>query len=107
MPGANCYEGAFGLFGGAAQTLVTKASRVTRIDRGLGAAGALLALAATARHAMAGPDKAVPDLIIGHGVLGRLAGASDHCRRRTCADSLGNRTRSAWAVLNGYEVINP
>lgn len=72
VPGASCYEGAFGLFGAAAQTIVTKASRVTRIDQGLGPSGALLALAATARHAMAGPGKAVPDLIVGHGVLGRL-----------------------------------
>lgn len=72
VPGASCYEGAHGLFGAAAKTLVTKASRVTRVDRELGAAGALLALAATARHAMAGPNKAVPDLIVGHGVLGRL-----------------------------------
>lgn len=72
VPGASCYEGAHGLFGAAAETIVTKAARVTRIDRGLGAAGALLALAATARHAMAGPHKAVPDLIVGHGVLGRL-----------------------------------
>jgi len=72
VPGASCYEGAFGLFGAAASTLVTKAERVTRIDAGLGPAGALLALAATARHAMAGPGKAVPDLIVGHGVLGRL-----------------------------------
>lgn len=72
VPGASCYVGAFGLFGGSAQTLVTKAARVTRIDAGLGAEGALLALAATARHAMAGPGKAVPDLIVGHGVLGRL-----------------------------------
>ena len=31
-----------------------------------------LALAATARHAMAGLNKSVPDLIVGHGVLGRL-----------------------------------
>ena len=72
VPGANCYEGAFGLFGGAASMLVTDAARVCRIDAGLGAQGALLALAATARHALAGLDKAVPDLIVGHGVLGRL-----------------------------------
>ena len=72
VPGASCYEGAHGLFGGAARRVVTKASRVTRIDRGLGPAGALLALAATARHALAGPGRVVPDLIIGHGVLGRL-----------------------------------
>ena len=72
VPGANCYDGAFGLFGGASATLVTPASRVTQIDASFGPAGALLALAATARHAMAGPSKAVPDLIVGHGVLGRL-----------------------------------
>src|SRR6056297_2909218 len=72
VPGADCFNGAFGLFGGASARLVTKADRVTRIDPALGAEGALLALAATARHAMAGLDKAVPDLIVGHGVLGRL-----------------------------------
>lgn len=72
VPGANCFDGAFGLFGGASSLLVSDAARATRIDPGFGAEGALLALAATARHAMAGPQKAVPDLIVGHGVLGRL-----------------------------------
>jgi 2-desacetyl-2-hydroxyethyl bacteriochlorophyllide A dehydrogenase len=33
VPGASCYEGAHGLFGAAAQTLVTKATRVTMPDR--------------------------------------------------------------------------
>ncbi|MEO0917346.1 MAG: alcohol dehydrogenase catalytic domain-containing protein, partial [Pseudomonadota bacterium] len=59
VPGANCYEGAHGLFGGAARRIVTRADRVTRIDKGFGAEGALLALAATARHAMAGIRKDV------------------------------------------------
>ena len=72
VPGANCFDGAFGLFGGAARHLVTDSERVTRIDPGFGAEAALLALASTARHAMAGLNKAVPDLIVGHGVLGRL-----------------------------------
>ncbi|MCH2076868.1 MAG: chlorophyll synthesis pathway protein BchC [Rhodobacteraceae bacterium] len=72
VPGADCYEEAFGLFGGSAKTLVTPASRVTRIDFGHGAAGALLALAATARHALASPNASLPDLIVGHGTLGRL-----------------------------------
>ena len=72
VPGANCYEGAFGLFGGASRRLVTSADRVVKIDPSLGAEGALLALAATARHAMAGIEKTPPDLIVGHGVLGRL-----------------------------------
>jgi 3-hydroxyethyl bacteriochlorophyllide a dehydrogenase len=77
VPGANCFESGeqgpvFGLFGGAARTLVTDAKRVTRIDPGIGAAGALLALAATARHAVAGAYATMPDLVVGHGVLGRL-----------------------------------
>lgn len=72
VPGADCFKGAHGLFGGAAARLVSRADRVVRIDRGHGAEGALLALAATARHTMAGLDRAMPDLIVGHGVLGRL-----------------------------------
>ncbi|MDZ7904451.1 MAG: chlorophyll synthesis pathway protein BchC [Cypionkella sp.] len=77
VPGANCFEATEagpvrGLFGGASRLLMTPAARVTRIDRGFGAQGALLALAATARHALAGFDRALPDLIVGHGVLGRL-----------------------------------
>ena len=106
VPGASCYEGAFGLFGAAAQTIVTKADRVTRIDRGLGPAGALLALAATARHAMAGPGKAVPDLIVGHGVLGRLLA------RLTVAS--GAPAPTVWEIdpqrmggADGYQVMTP
>ncbi|MDE3079987.1 MAG: chlorophyll synthesis pathway protein BchC [Paracoccaceae bacterium] len=72
VPGANCYEGARGLFGAASRRIVTPAARVARIDAGLKAEGALLALAATARHAIAGNAVAMPDLIVGHGVLGRL-----------------------------------
>jgi 3-hydroxyethyl bacteriochlorophyllide a dehydrogenase len=77
VPGANCFEAneagpVRGLFGAASQFLVTPGARVTRIDAGFGAQGALLALAATARHALAGFDRALPDLIVGHGVLGRL-----------------------------------
>ena len=72
VPGADCYEGARGLFGGAARHLVTDAARCAPVDPGLGAEGALLALAATARHAITGPG-AMPDLVVGHGTLGRLA----------------------------------
>ena len=72
VPGATCFGAVRGLFGAAARHVVTPAARVTRIDPGLGAEGALLALAATARHALAAPGHALPDLIVGHGVLGRL-----------------------------------
>lgn len=71
VPGANCFEGGVrGLFGGASGLLVTPAARVAKLDVGYGERGALLALAATAYHALAGG--ALPDLIIGHGTLGRL-----------------------------------
>jgi 3-hydroxyethyl bacteriochlorophyllide a dehydrogenase len=106
VPGANCYEGAFGLFGGAARLLVSSEDRVTKIDSGLGAEGALLALAATARHAMAGQGKAVPDLIVGHGVLGRLLA------RLTVA--AGAPAPTVWEIdparrsgAVGYAVIDP
>lgn len=70
VPGASCYEGARGLFGGSARRIVVPAARVVPVDD-LGPEATLLALAATAHHALVGG--ALPDLIVGHGVLGRLA----------------------------------
>jgi bacteriochlorophyllide a dehydrogenase len=111
VPGANCFEATEagpvrGLFGAASQMLVTAGARVTRIDSGLGAQGALLALAATARHALAGFDHALPDLIVGHGVLGRLLA------RLTLA--AGAPAPTVWETnparhggATGYPVIQP
>ncbi|MFN3936484.1 MAG: chlorophyll synthesis pathway protein BchC [Gemmobacter sp.] len=77
VPGANCFAPTRagpvrGLFGGASGHVVTPATRVTRLDPAMGETGALLALAATARHALSGFGVALPELIVGHGVLGRL-----------------------------------
>lgn len=71
VPGANCYGPVRGLFGGAASRVIVPGARVCPVDRAAGREAVLLALAATARHAIAGPV-ANPDLIVGHGVLGRL-----------------------------------
>ncbi|WP_270933246.1 chlorophyll synthesis pathway protein BchC [Falsiroseomonas oryzae] len=71
VPGARCFGPVRGLFGGAARRLVVTAAKAIPIDESLGADGVLLALAATAQHAIA-PGAMPPDLIIGHGVLGRL-----------------------------------
>ncbi|MGJ3263815.1 MAG: chlorophyll synthesis pathway protein BchC [Salinarimonas sp.] len=77
VPGARCYGAIRGLFGGAAARLVSPGARLTPLpdaflDRPDGLAqGTLLALAATAWHAVVIAD-ALPDLIVGHGALGRL-----------------------------------
>ncbi len=71
VPGARCFGDVRGLFGGAASRLVVPAARTVRLDDSFGERGILLALAATAQHAIA--DGAhLPDLIVGHGVLGRM-----------------------------------
>jgi 3-hydroxyethyl bacteriochlorophyllide a dehydrogenase len=70
VPGARCFGKVRGLFGGAASRLVVGSDRVTKLDPALGETGILFALAATGYHAVAGAP--MPDLIIGHGVLGRL-----------------------------------
>jgi 3-hydroxyethyl bacteriochlorophyllide a dehydrogenase len=70
VPGARCFRDAHGLFGGAAQRVTSPAARAMPVSESLGEQGVLVALAATALHALAGGD--MPDLIVGNGVLGRL-----------------------------------
>lgn len=69
-PGAKCYGEVHGLFGAACSRIVTPAERLIRLPEAIGPDGVLIALAATAHHAMS--IGGLPDLIIGHGVLGRL-----------------------------------
>ncbi len=83
VPGANCYGAVRGLFGGASQRIVVPGARVISCPQDLADRGVLLSLAATAFHALY-PDHAAvnvgqvaisatrPELIVGHGVLGRL-----------------------------------
>lgn len=72
VPGAACYGEVRGLFGGAASRVVIPALRALRISEQLGERGTLLALAATAYHAFSAPTSSQPELIVGHGVLGRM-----------------------------------
>jgi bacteriochlorophyllide a dehydrogenase len=72
VAGARCFAQVRGLFGAAAARLVVPGPRATVIDPALGERGILLALAATAQHALAAPGARLPELIVGHGVLGRL-----------------------------------
>jgi 3-hydroxyethyl bacteriochlorophyllide a dehydrogenase len=71
VPGARCYGEVRGLFGSSASRVVVPGARVTPIDEKLGERAILFALAATALHALKA-GAVSPELIIGHGVLGRL-----------------------------------
>jgi 3-hydroxyethyl bacteriochlorophyllide a dehydrogenase len=72
VPGARCYGEVHGLFGGAASRVVVPGRRVVALGEGLDEQGVLLALAATAYHAVSAAHARDPELIVGHGVLGRL-----------------------------------
>ena len=102
VPGAKCFGPVRGLFGGAASRLVVPGARVTAIDGVLGQRGTLLALAATAQHAVA---DALPDLIVGHGVLGRLLArlAVIHGATPTVWETNPARAEGA----QGYTVLHP
>ena len=115
VPGANCFgpldgEPVRGLFGGSASRLVVPGRRVIAIDEALGEQAVLLALAATAYHAVSDGGRIehpkAPQLIVGHGVLGRLlarlnvaAGFSDTVVWET------NPVRAQGA--QGYTVLHP
>jgi bacteriochlorophyllide a dehydrogenase len=106
VPGARCYADVRGLFGADAQTLIAPASRVCRVDESLGDKAALLALAATAQHALAARDARAPGLIVGHGVLGRLLAR--------VAIAMGHPAPVVWernpdrrGGALGYDVIDP
>ncbi|MCU0837582.1 MAG: chlorophyll synthesis pathway protein BchC [Rhodospirillales bacterium] len=71
VPGAHCFSGVRSLFGGAAARLVVPAARALHVADDLRERAVLMALAATAHHAIVKAGRQ-PDLIVGHGVLGRL-----------------------------------
>lgn len=70
VPGASCYTDARGLFGGSARRVIVPSARAMPVAEDLAEQGILYALAATALHAICHGD--LPQLIVGHGVLGRL-----------------------------------
>lgn len=106
VPGADCFGEVRGLFGGSASKVTLPGARVTPIDESLGERGVLMALAATAFHAMAPAHASAPDLIVGHGALGRLLAR--------IAVATGGPPPVVWEInparmggAQGYEVIRP
>ena len=104
VPGANCYEGARGLFGGSASRVVLPGARAIPVAESLGADGVLVALAATAFHAIAG--QVLPDLIVGHGVLGRLL-ARIAVATGTPPPTVWETNTARVSGAEGYRVIDP
>jgi len=105
VPGASCYREVRALFGGAASAIVVPGSRVVPAPTS-DASSVLLALAATAYHALRYDNPQPPDLIVGHGVLGRLLA------RITLA--LGNPAPNVWDIAaqrlggaEGYTALGP
>lgn len=107
VPGARCYGDVRGLFGGASSRVVLPGARSVPVDERLGESSVLLALAATAYGAIAvDGDLKVPELIVGHGVLGRLLAR--------LSVLLGEKPPTVWEKnpdrqqgAIGYQVVDP
>ena len=107
VPGSPGFKDVRGLFGASADRLVVDAARLIPIEESLGEEGILLALTATAYHAVTrlGHER-LPDLIVGHGVLGRLMAR--------CVVALGGAAPTVWennekrfSGADGYTVCRP
>ena len=110
VPGANCFGDVRGLFGGAAARVVVPGKRVVTVNESLGENAILLALAATAYHAVSGGGKrehpVAPDLIVGHGVLGRLLARLNVAAG--CTDTVvWERDAQRAQGAEGYIVLHP
>ncbi len=107
VSGASCYGEIRGLFGGAASSMVVSEDKLIAVGEQLEEKAVLMALAATAHHALCvDGELALPDLVVGHGVVGRLLA------RLTIA--LGGQAPHVWetnperhAGADGYTVMTP
>jgi 3-hydroxyethyl bacteriochlorophyllide a dehydrogenase len=110
IPGSYSFQGVRNIFGGAGSRLIVPHDRVVRVAPELGPKAVLLALAATCYHTISlGGQRqpmVAPDLVVGHGVMGRLLA------RITVA--LGLPAPVVWETqparrtgAAGYHVIHP
>lgn len=110
VPGANCLQGVRSLFGGSASDLIVPSERVVVVNESLGAQAVLMALAATAYHAVAcGGKRPVirpPELIVGHGVMGRLL-ARMTVEAGAPAPTVWETQAVRMSGADGYQVVRP
>jgi bacteriochlorophyllide a dehydrogenase len=105
VPGAKSFVDVKNLFGATASRLVVDAARLVRVPESMGANATLISLAATAYHAVYVAGANV-DLVIGHGILGRLV--------TRIAIAMGLQPPTVWEQnparrdgAKGYQVIGP
>ena len=110
LPGSYAFLGVQNIFGGSGERLVVPHERAVKLDPAWGAKGVLLALAATAHHVFTvGRDNlplAYPDLIIGHGIMGRLLARMVIAAGKPAPVVWETQTIRQKGAL-GYEVIHP
>jgi len=105
VPGARCFGEVRGLFGSAAARVVVQGARVVPVSERLGERAILLALAATALHALE-VGREPPQLIVGHGVLGRLL-ARLTLLRSSAPPVVWESQRARRSGATGYAVVDP
>ena len=107
VPGSRGFTNVHGLFGGAARALVVPAEKLVPLPTEMASTGVLLALAATACHALRRiEDLGPPELIIGHGALGRLLARiteAHHQVTPTVWETAPERREGSF----GYPVMDP
>jgi 3-hydroxyethyl bacteriochlorophyllide a dehydrogenase len=110
LPGSYAFQGVQNIFGGSGERLVVPHERAVKLDPALGAKGVLLALAATAHHVFTvGRDNlpmSYPDLIIGHGIMGRLLARMVIAAGKPAPVVWETQAIRQKGAL-GYEVIHP
>jgi 3-hydroxyethyl bacteriochlorophyllide a dehydrogenase len=110
VPGSYSFQGVRNIFGGAGSRLIVPHDRVVQVDPAFGPKAVLLALAATCYHTVSiggmREPMVPPDLIVGHGVMGRLLA-------RICL-ALGWPAPTVWETqalrregATGYPCIHP
>lgn len=117
VAGSRGFVDARGLFGGQAATVVVHGQKTIVLNETVGERGTLLALAATAYH-MLGDDpladaRQLPELIVGHGALGRLIARLVLLIRAQRGES-DMAPPTVWETnpirqqgANGYPVVHP
>lgn len=105
IPGASCFEGAAGLFGATAERLIVPGPRTIPIEPHMAEDAVLLALAATAHRAVRRSATSV-DMVIGHGVLGRLIARIAVALGQTPPQVLETNAHRRTGA-DGYHVIDP